>query len=267
MAPHSPSSPPPLLHEREGAVLVLTLNRPERMNAVSADLYRALDDALAAGHEDADLRAVVLTGAGRAFSVGADLRAHGEAPPDAEARRAYVALAQRANQRLQTLARPVVAAVNGHAVGAGFELALSCDFVVMAREAKLRLPEAALGTFVGGGVTRTLARRVGDLRARELLMCCPFVLGEDAERWGLANRVVAADDVLPTALGIAADLARRAPLSLALLKDLLRAAPGLTLDEVLRLEAEALLQCMDTEDWTEGVRAFHERREPRFLGR
>jgi enoyl-CoA hydratase len=265
MAPSA--ADPVLLVDTRDDVLVLTLHRPERMNAVSPDLYAALDATLESAAEDAAVRAVVLTGTGRAFCVGADLRAHGDAPLDEEARREYVWNAQRVAERIQTLPKPVVAAVNGHAIGAGLELALSCDFVVVASGAKLRLPEAALGTFVGGGVTYTLARRIGELRARELLLLCPFVQGADAIEWGLANRVVDAESVLPEALAVAAELAQRAPVSVRLLKEALHRAPSATPEEALDREARALLECMETEDWSEGVRAFAERRTPRFTGR
>jgi enoyl-CoA hydratase/carnithine racemase len=257
---------PVLLEDRNGAVLTLTLNRPTRLNAVNPELYGWLAERLEKAAVSTEIRVVVLTGAGRAFCVGADLQAHGSAPLDDEARDRYVASAQAVNRRIQTLSKPVVAAVNGHAIGAGLELALSCDLVVCAREAKLRLPEAALGTFVGGGVTYTLARRVGELRARELLLLCPFVRGEDSESMGLANRVVDAVDVLPTALELAQELARRAPTSIRLLKALLHRAPTLSSEETLRLEAEALLTCMATKDWAEGVAAFKQRRDPEFTG-
>lgn len=236
------------------------------MNAVSLPLYDALVDALKGVDGDRDVRAVVVTGTGRAFSVGADLVAHGDAAPGPEERARYARRAAEANRRLQSLSRPVVAAVNGHAVGAGLELALSCDLVVVARDAKLRLPEAALGTFVGGGVTRTLPRRVGDLRARELLLLCPFLSGEEAARMGLANRVANAAEVLPTALALAGELATRAPRSVALLKALLHEAPSLSAEEVSEREVEALLRCMQTRDWREGIDAFREKREPRFTG-
>jgi enoyl-CoA hydratase len=259
-----PSSAP-LIVERQGDVLLLRLNRPERLNAVSPPMYAALNETLIAAAEDRSIRSLVVTGTGRAFCVGADLQAHGDAPLDADARRRYVLLAQEVNRRLQTIPQAVVAAVNGHAIGAGLELALSCDLIVVARRAKLRLPEAALGTFVGGGVTYTLARRVGEARAREFLLLCPFLDGEEAHRWGLANRVAAADEVEGVALDLAGQLALRAPLSVRRLKEVLRTAAD-DPDRALSLEADALLECMTTSDWAEGVAAFHERREPHFRG-
>jgi enoyl-CoA hydratase/carnithine racemase len=253
--------------ERDGAVAVLMLHRPERLNAVSEELYGELLAALAAIDADATIRALIITGAGRAFCVGADLKAHGEggSERDAASRRNYIELAQRANRTVQRLGKPVIAAVNGHAIGAGLELALSCDLVVVSRAAKLRFPEAALGTCVGGGVTRTLVRRVGLARAQELLLLCEFFTADDALAWGMINRAVAAPEVLPVARALAARIATHAPVSLRLMKRLLDRAPSPS--RVLRAEAAALLACMATADWREGVRAFEEQRAPEFIGR
>jgi len=262
-----PGEEAPLLRSREGPVLLLTLHRPHRLNAVSPAMYGLLEDALEGAEADASVRAVVLTGAGRAFSVGADLKAHGEAPLGPAERRAYVETAQRVNRRVQTLGVPVLAAVNGHAVGAGLELALSADLVVVSREAKLRFPEVALGTFVGGGVTYTLPQRVGRLRAAELLLLADFFSGEQAAAWGLANQTVEAAEVLPATLDMARRLASHAPLSLQLAKRLLLEASTREPAAALEAEVEALLRCMQTLDWEEGIRAFHEKRDPRFTGR
>jgi enoyl-CoA hydratase len=255
----------PLLVERDGAVTTLVLNRPARLNAVSEELYASLLTALRTQAADATVRAVIVTGAGRGFCVGADLKAHADTERDAEWRRRYIALAQRCNRALQRVPKPVVAAVNGHAVGAGLELALSCDLVVVSRQAKLRLPEVALGTFVGGGITRTLVRRAGQARANELLMLCDFFDADDAASWGLINRAVEAADVLETARALAARLASHAPVSMRHVKRLLHASYSPS--RVLRAEAAALEACMATEDWREGVRAFEEKREPRYTGR
>ncbi|MGH7470906.1 MAG: enoyl-CoA hydratase/isomerase family protein, partial [Longimicrobiales bacterium] len=230
-----------LLFERDGAIATLTLNRPDRLNAVSLPLYRALIHALTTINRDVSLRAVVLTGAGRAFCVGADLKAHDEAEPSLEDKRVYVRTAQRAHRRMQRLSKPIVAAVNGHAIGAGLELALSCDFVLVAEEAKLRFPEIAIGTFVGGGTVYTLPRRVGLLRARELLLLGEFFSAHDAVSWGIANRAVAAEQVLPAALELAEKLARRAPRSMAHARRLLNHAQQMDTRRALALEAAALL--------------------------
>ncbi len=256
----------PLIHEKRGPIATLTLNRPERMNAVSLPLYRALEAALQSLAADDAVRAAVITGAGRAFCVGADLKAHGEADLTPDERRTYVETGQRVYRLIQTLPKPVVAAVNGHAIGAGLEMALSCDFVIAASEAKFRIPELALGTFVGGGTTYTLAEFVGAAKARELIMLGDFFSGEEAAKMGLANQAVPAPEVLQTALALAEELAKKAPVPMALAKQLLGRARHLDSEEAMRLEAHALLQCMETRDWKEGIQAFHEKREPRFHG-
>lgn len=256
----------PLLVSEEGSVRILTLDRPDRLNAVSLPLYEALIEALAEARDARQVRALVLTGSGRAFSVGADLRAHGEDPPDREARRRYVRAAQRANLALQGIPKPVVAAVNGHAIGGGLELALSCDLLIVAEEAKLQFPEVSLGTFFGGGVTHGLAARVGQAKARELLLLGRAFRGEEAVGMGLANRALPAGDVLPASLELASELAGNAPLSIAWAKRLLNRAPFLSRRRLFGLEARALVELMETRDWHEGVEAFREEREPRFRG-
>jgi enoyl-CoA hydratase len=264
----SPEDPgPPLLVSRHGSILVVTLNRPHRLNAVTRELYRGLRRALAEGARGGGIRAVVITGAGRAFCVGADLRAHGEADPGPAERRRYIREGQRANRALLRYPWPVIAAVNGHAIGAGLELALSADLVVVAEEARLRLPEVGLGTFVGGGVTRTLPLRVGEARSRELVLLGSFFSPLEAVSMGLANEALPSLQVLPRALELAEALTRQAPLSLKLAKRLLRRAPHGSLSAALAAEEEALLRCMETEDWREGIQAFHEKRSPSFTGR
>ncbi len=255
MTTESPEEPP-LLERTEGDVRWLVLNRPHRLNAVSEPLYEALVAALGRAGDDPDVRAVLLTGAGRAFSAGADLKAHAERDRTPEERERYAALAQRANAALQTLPKPVVAAVNGPAVGAGLELALSCDLVVVAADAKLRLPELQLGTFFGGGVAHTLVQRAGLAAARRILYLGEFFTGDDARRLGVADVVVPAGEVADAARDLASRLATAAPTSFRLAKDLLHRTPALTRDEVFAAEADALAACMATREWAEGVRGF-----------
>jgi enoyl-CoA hydratase len=251
---------------REGPVLLLTLNRPERLNAVSLPMYRTLLDELGRAARDRDVRCVVLTGQGSAFCVGADLKAHGEGPPTGEDRKRYVRTAQRVNHAIQTGPKPVVAAVNGHAIGGGLEMALSSDFMVVADKAKLRFPEVALGTFVGGGTVYTLAERVGTLKARELIYLGEFFVGREAAEMGVAYKSVPTDQVLPTAMELAHTLSERAPISLAWAKRLIGPAGTMSRRDALRLEARALERIFGTRDWQEGVEAFREKRPPRSTG-
>lgn len=257
---------PELLVDFSPPLAKLTLNRPHRLNAVSRGMYGDLDGAFDRIAEDRGVRAVVLTGAGRAFCVGADLKSHGEGEMDDEQRRAYAALGQRVCQRIQECTRPVVAAVNGHAIGAGLEMALACDLLVIAEEAKLRFPEIGLGTFVGGGVTVTLVQRVGMTRAKELVLCGRFFRGAEAHAWGLCNEVTPAAEVLERAGSLAVELAHKAPVSMGLAKELLHGAWNADMATALAREADALVSCMRTKDWKEGIDAFEQKREPRFTG-
>ena len=262
----SASTDAPLRVEGEGQVRILRLNRPHRLNAVSLRMYEMLEEELARIGEDYETRVVILTGEGRAFCAGADLKAHRDRSKSQAERSDYIETSQRVFRALQVLPQPVVAAVNGHAIGAGCELVLSCDFAILAREAKLRMPEVALGTFIGGGTSYTLRRRVGYARATELILEGRYFTPAEAAAWGLANEVLPADEVLPAARTLAGRLARNAPVSMRLAKQLLDRAEFVDAEETLRLEAQALDTCMATEDWREGLTAFAEKRDPVYRG-
>jgi enoyl-CoA hydratase/carnithine racemase len=263
-APTAPEDP--VLSLREGSLLILTLNRPARLNAVSVTMYERLLAEIQAAHQDASIRCVVITGQGRAFCVGADLKSHTGGPPSGEHRKHYVDTAQQVNLTIQTGNTPVVAAVNGHAIGGGLEMALSADFMIVADQAKLRFPEVALGTFVGGGSVYTLAERVGTVKARELIYLGEFFSGAEAAEMGVAYRSAPTEDVMPHSLALARKLASKAPLSLAHAKRLIGPLGDRSRQEALRLEAEALEEVFGTQDWAEGVKAFHEKRPPNFTG-
>jgi enoyl-CoA hydratase/carnithine racemase len=249
-------------HER---VTVLSLNRPERLNAVSEELYRTLCTALVDLDDDPNVGAVVLTGSGRAFCVGADLKAHGEGTRSSQDRAEYVRLAQQVCRQIQTMSTPVVAAVNGYAFGAGAEMATSADFLVAAEEAILGFPEVSIGSFVGGGITQRLPQLIGLRKATELLLLGERFSGKQACEWGLAYTAVPASQLLDTSISLAQTLAAKAPLSLAQLKTALRQSRNL--DETLENEADVLLTIMNSKDWAEGVAAFAEHRSPVFSGR
>lgn len=266
LRPPAPAADAPVLARTEGRILVLTLNRPDRLNAVSVPMYEQLRAHLEAADADPEVRCVVITGQGRAFCVGADLKAHGDGPPTGEERAHYVDTAQRVNRQIQLGRTPVVAAVNGHAIGGGLEMALSADFMIVSDTAKLRFPEISLGTFVGGGTVYTLAERVGVVKARELIYLGDFFLGDAAAEMGVAWKAVPAERVLAEALDLAERLASKAPIALAHAKRLLGPAGTVSRDEALRLEADALKEIFGTKDWAEGVAAFHEQRDPDYRG-
>ena len=257
-----------IIHDYVGRVLVLRLNRPSRLNAVNTELYETLERAVEQAVTDLEVRCIVLTGEGRAFCAGADLKAHSEqGPPVGPARAQYIDLAQRTNYLLQVCRIPIIAAVNGPAVGAGLELALSADFMVVAEDAKLRLPELVLGTFVGGGAVYTLAERVGVAKAREIMYLGEFFSGKDAFEMGLAYRAVPVEQVEDCALELANRLVAVAPLSFARAKELVGPAGGPHRLEALEDEAEALDELFGTKDWQEGLKAFREGRPPDFTGK
>ena len=237
------------------------LDRPDRLNAVSDELYADLEPALQAVAGDTEARVLLLSGAGRAFCAGADLKAHATRERTLAERRAYVWAGQRVGRMLQTMQVPVVAAVHGHAIGAGAEMALSADVIVCAEDLQLAFPEVGLGTFVGGGLSQRLPLLVGATRARELLLLGRRLTGVEAVSWGLATEATVADEVMPRAWELARYLAELPAISVRYAKDALARSGSLSLDEALVLEAEALLACMGTEDWSSGVSAFEGRRD------
>jgi enoyl-CoA hydratase len=258
-------SVPTILRTSHERVTVLSLNRPDRLNAVNDELYHSLYTALVDLDADRNVRAVVLTGSGRAFCVGDDLKAHREGTRNSRDRAEYVHLGRQVCRQIQTMSTPVVAAVNGHAFGAGAEMAVSADFLIAAEEAILAFPEVNLGGFVGGGITQRLPQLIGLRKATELLLLGERFCGKQAFEWGLAYAAVPANQLLDTSISLAQTLAAKAPLSFAQLKTALR--QGLNLDETLEMETEVLLTIMNSKDWDEGVAAFAQRRSPMFSGR
>ena len=178
-----------LIYAVEQQVAEIHFNRPHRLNAVVEQFYTELLAALSLAERDSAIRAVILTGAGRAFCVGADLKEHGAGQRTAHQRRQYLQLGNDVCEKIFRLSKPVVAAVNGYALGAGAEMAVSCDFVLMAESAQIGFPEVSIGTSVGGGVTQILPRLVGLNKARELLFLGTRIDGAEAQRIGLATQV------------------------------------------------------------------------------
>src|SRR5215468_2206199 len=254
-----------ILYSLQDGVAEIRLNRPHRLNAVTQKLYDELNAALTEAEDDRNARVVLLTGEGRAFCVGADLKEHkaGRTPFD---RRQYLLGEQIVCKRLMTLKRPVVAAVNGYALGAGAELAIASDFIVMAHSAQIGLPEISIGNFLGGGVTVLLPRLVGLAKARELVFLGERIKGEEAVRIGLANRSYPDEGFLDAAREFARRVATKAPFSMQLAKEQLNFAAESTMDAALRAELEGMVFVGTTRDWQEGVDAFAEKRAPVFKG-
>lgn len=260
--------------EREDKTGILRLNRPHRMNAVNEAMYEELAAALDTAASRPDVRALILTGTPfvrqgkvkEAFCAGADLKEHAAGTRTLREKRAYIELAHATCLKLRTLPLPVIAAINGPARGAGAELALNCDFILMADTATLAFPETGLGTMVGGGATRHLERAVGLARARELIYTGRILKGPEAVKVGLALRSVPGGQLLPEALALSSRLTDKAPLSLALAKALTESTPQHSLEAAYAQETDAIVSCMKSRDWQEGIDAFTEQREPIFKG-
>ncbi|WP_404417326.1 enoyl-CoA hydratase/isomerase family protein [Vreelandella aquamarina] len=251
----------------QGQVLEVRFNRPHRLNAVIESLYLELLDALALADQAENVRAIVLTGEGRAFCVGADMKEHGGAARTLYQRRQYLQLGNDVCEAIYRLKKPVVAAVNGYALGAGAEMAVACDFILMADEAQIGFPETSIGTCVGGGVSKILPQLVGFTQARRLLYLGDKVKAEEAQRIGLALAAYPAGDLLEQAHTLGARLACQAPVSIAMLKRLVNQGSAHDLDSQLQQELDAVFTCSTTEDWQEGVDAFAQKRQPQFNGR
>jgi enoyl-CoA hydratase len=254
-----------VLRERRDATLVLTLNRPDKLNALSTALLGELDTALDEADRADDVRVVVLTGAGpKAFVAGADIGEY--AALDAAAFDDYQRRSRRLFTRIDAFAKPVVGAINGYALGGGFEIALCCDVLLASEGARFGLPEGSLGLSPGGGGTQRLTRAVGVYVAADVLLSARRLTAAEALALGLVSEVVASDRLLEAALEKAAAIARIAPLAGRTMRELVRIAPDVDLETGLDREHAGLSALRATRDAEEGIAAFVEKREPRFGG-
>lgn len=254
-----------VLVERRDAVRVVTFNRPEKLNALSTpmlgELERALDDA----RDDPSTRVVILTGAGeRAFVAGADIGEYAEQTD--EAFDAFQRTCRRIFDAIDLFPVPVIAAVNGYALGGGFEIALSCDLLIASDNARFGLPEGLLGLSPGGGGTQRLTRATGPFVAADVLLSARRLTAEDALRAGIVSEVVEPGSLLDAAFTKAHAIVECAPLAVREMLGLVRVAMETPLADGLDREHESLLRLRRTADAAEGVRAFVEKREPRFEG-
>ena len=242
-----------VLTQDRGAVRIITLNRPERLNAMTEALIGDLNAALEQAQADASVRAIVLTGAGRAFCAGDDLHEYADQASSKEATQEYVEQLQQVTRHIVLGRLPVVAAVNGWAVGGGFEWVLDCDLVVVGESARAFFPEMALGLFVTGGVTAILPRIVGLSRARRLLLLGEKIDSNQMLDWGIAQWRVADASVLDEAVGVAE---RLTTLSERAVRDLRRVMASVTIPEfeaALTAETEATVAAFGDPDATKRV--------------
>ncbi|MFP1643064.1 2-(1,2-epoxy-1,2-dihydrophenyl)acetyl-CoA isomerase PaaG [Pontitalea aquivivens] len=249
-------------------VLYLTLNRPEKLNSFDEAMHLALRAGLQRAHDDADVRAVLLTGAGRGFCAGQDLgdrdpRKGGPAPDLGHTLETFYNPTLRL---LRALEKPVVCAVNGVAAGAGANIALACDIVLAAKSAKFIQAFARIGLVPDAGGTWNLPRILGEPRAKALALTAEPLMAERAADWGLIWKAVDDDALLPEAAALAQSLAAGPTLGLGLTKRLIQAAATNSLDAQLDMERDCQRQAGRSADYAEGVTAFLEKRKPEFRG-
>jgi methylglutaconyl-CoA hydratase len=247
-----------------GAIRILTLSDPERRNPLSPELVTALMKALDIAEQSKEVKAVILTGWGQAFSAGADLEfLRTVTSTGAEANYAHSRELMRLFHRIYTFPKPTIAAINGPAVAGGAGLATACDLAVMGEQAKIGYTEVKIG-FVAALVGVILIRNIGEKHAKELLLSGKLVSAAEAYRMGLVNRVVPQEQVLDEALALAQEVIANAPASLSLTKELLNALPGMGLEDGFRLASVANAWIRETGDLAEGIAAFFEKRPAKF---
>ncbi|HEY4718682.1 MAG TPA: enoyl-CoA hydratase-related protein [Anaerolineales bacterium] len=248
------------IHER---VALLRLNRPEAMNALNTPLMVELMDTLEKLDADPAIGAFVLTGDGRAFAAGADIKEMAESSSIELLLKGHIS----PFDRIKKISKPVIAAVSGWCLGGGNELALSCDLIVASETARFGQPEINLGVIPGAGGTQRLTRTLGKALAMEMVLNNRTLTAEEALRFGLVNRVVPVERYLDEALVLAAEIAARAPLAVRLGKEAVNRALETHLADGIAEERQAFYFLFASEDQKEGMRAFSEKRRPKWTGR
>jgi enoyl-CoA hydratase len=250
--------------ERKRAVALLTLNRPDTLNALDQEILLALEAAVNEVAKDPSVRALILTGEGRAFAAGADIEAMSHmSPGEAEA---FSRLGHRAFASLEELAVPTIAAVNGFALGGGCELAMSCDWIYASTKARFGQPETKLGLIPGFGGTSRLVRRVGVAWAKELVCSAANIKADEALRIGLANRMFEPDELLAKSLETAEAVATAGPEAVQLAKRVIQQGQDADVRTAHALEQSAFGLVFASEEHSEGIGAFLEKRDAKFLG-
>jgi enoyl-CoA hydratase/3-hydroxyacyl-CoA dehydrogenase len=250
----------------EGPIAIITLSRPDALNALNGKMLRELKEALGAVGKNRDVRAVIITGEGNAFVAGADIKEMQALAEKPAAIRAFTDFGQGVLMDIEALPQPVIAAINGFALGGGLELALACDIRLASSDARLGFPEVSLGIFPGLGGTQRAARLVGRGVASELVFAGDPVSAEEAARVGLVNRVVPPAQLMVEARKLAGRIASRAPVAVAKAKAAIHASQQLPLDKGLVFEVDRVSEAFASPDRAEGMQAFIEKRKPVFTG-
>ncbi|MEQ8195354.1 MAG: enoyl-CoA hydratase-related protein [Rhodospirillales bacterium] len=252
-----------LVEQPQNGVVLLRINRPEARNAINKEVRDRLQEEFARLSTDPAVLCVVITGDEKAFAAGADIMEMAYASP-------VDAFGRGIEEYWRTVAacpKPVIAAVNGYALGGGCELMMTADIIIAGEGAQLGLPEIRVGILPGGGGTQRLPRAVGKYKALKMMLTAEFISGREASDMGLVSEVTADDQVLPRALELAGKIAKLPPLSARMIKETVLAGLDTSMDVGLKLERKAIYFLFSTEDKKEGMKAFIEKRKPEFKGK
>jgi len=249
--------------EIDGAIAVVTLNRPQQLNSLSYDLVKDLSSAMQTLDQDEAIRVIIVTGGEKVFAAGADIKEMAELGPFDERVQGRLAYRDKINQ----ISKPVIAAVSGFALGGGCELAMSCDIIVASETARFGQPEVNLAIIPGSGGTQRLTHLIGKHRAMELVLTAEIIGAVEAERLGLVNRVVPVELMLEEAKNVAKKIAVKPKLAIQAAKEAVLKAANTALDEGLDFERKSFYMLLASEDRKEGMKAFLEKRKAEYKGR
>jgi enoyl-CoA hydratase len=250
-----------IIFEKEENIAIITFNRPEAMNALNNKTRAEFAQAIAEVAADDDIKVLILTGNGKAFVAGSDIKEFNKTTP-------FMAHnIQRLGEMVEKLPKPVIAAVNGFCLGGGCEIAMGCDIIIASDKAKFGQTEINIGIIPGGGGTQRLQRLIGVCRAKELIYTGDIIRAEEADRIGLVNRVVPMDELMPAAKEMAKKIAAKSAAALKLAKQAVNYGMQTPLESGLKYEYEMYALALSLEDKAEGVTAFLEKRAPKFVGR
>ena len=249
-----------IIYEKKDKIGLIKLNRPKVLNAMNRQLWIEMQDALEKVKQDKEIKALIITGEGRAFSTGADLKDSKDR--SIEDYRIYLESLQEASRKIIRFEKPIIAAINGYALGSGYELALACDIRIAAKEALIGSPEAKVTSSVTGGAFRLVQDLVGPGKARELLFTAEYINGEEAERIGLVNKAVPLDELMDETFAMAKKIAANSSFSLKLIKKGFLMAQGeSSLEALMDYEIEACLACVSTKEREESLDDFEKRKK------
>jgi len=240
-------------------IATIKLNRPKVLNAMNKQLWIDLQAALDDAGNDPNIKALIITGEGRAFSTGADLKE--SKTRSAEAYRDYLKELQEASRKIIRFEKPTIAAINGFALGSGYELALACDIRIAAEDAQIGSPEAKVNSSVTGGAMRLIQKLIGPGKAKELLFTAKNIDGKEAERIGLVNLSVSAEILMETAINMAKEITQNSSFSLKMIKKGLNMADEVSMEALMEYEIEACLACVSTKEREASLKDFEERKK------